>query len=765
MARVDGSAAAGAGVSAGVSVDEVLADGAVHSLLQPIVDLASGSVVAYEALARGPVGTDLERPDVLFAAAREQGRLAELDALCRRSALRAAVTAGVSAPLGVFVNVEPEALDAAPLDDLLGICEAAPDGLRVVLEITERALASRPAELLRTVQRVRSLGWAVALDDVGADEMSLAFMPLLRPEVVKLDLRLVQQRPGPAVAQIMNAVGAYAERNGATVLAEGIEDDRHLAMARALGAQLGQGWLFGRPAAGRTETLTHAPLALAASPAQDWSGVSPFGCLPAAAPLRRSAKPLLIEVSKHLEREALRHGSTTVVAATFQDARHFTPRTADRYRELVERTAFVAALGQGLGSEPVTGVRGAALDPCDPLTREWDIVVLGPHFAAALLARDLGDTGPDLERSFEFALTYDRDVVTAAAQALLGRVVPRLSSLGATAPRTGAVVTTPCPDRAPDAAAAARIADVRGSLLLRRALAATTNGVTIADATRPDFPLVYANTAFERLSGYRAEEVLGRTCRFLQGEGTDPASVARIRRALAAGRECRVTILNHRGPQRTPWWNEIYLAPVFDDGGTVVQYIGVQNDVTERVAAETDLRRERDRAARYAEQVEELAWTEPLTGLLNRRRVAEVLEEVLWEARAGGGAAAVVLLDLDGFKAVNDSFGHAAGDDVLREVTRRLRGRLRRGDHLARLGGDEFLVVLPGLDAAAATEQARQVAADLVAAAAVQVPGRDGPLAVGVSAGVAVYPGDGEDFDRLVSAADARMYAVKHATR
>ncbi len=107
---------------------------------------------------------------------------------------------GLLGPLTVFVNVEPGVLDAAPLDDLLAIAESAPGELRVAMEITERALSVRPAYLLRTVERVRHLGWGVALDDVGADALSLAVMPLLRPEVVKLDLRLVQDRPGLAVA-------------------------------------------------------------------------------------------------------------------------------------------------------------------------------------------------------------------------------------------------------------------------------------------------------------------------------------------------------------------------------------------------------------------------------------------------------------------------------------------------------------------------------------------------------------------------------------
>lgn len=418
-------------------IEQVLEHEQVHSVLQPIVDLDTGAVVAYEALARGPQGP-LQRPDQLFAAARTAGRLAELDELCRRTALRQAIAAGVLAPLALFVNVEPEVLDTAPLDELLAIADTAPGELHVVLEITERAIAARPAELLATVQRLRAAGWRIALDDVGADDLSLAFMPLLRPDIVKLDLRLVQERPGPAVAEIMNAVNAYAERTGAVLLAEGIEDESHLAVARALGARLGQGWMFGRPAATLSSRPTRA-LNLSAPPAGA-VGLSPFGCLPDGVTLRRSTKPLLIEISKHLEREAMRLGSTCLVLAAFQEERHFTSSTAHRYGDLVDRVGFVAALGEDLPAEPVAGVRGTDLDPADPVRGEWDLVVLAPHFAAALLARDLGDGGPDLQRTFEFALTYDRDTVAAAAEALMSRVLPQGGSAEvgqATVPLTG----------------------------------------------------------------------------------------------------------------------------------------------------------------------------------------------------------------------------------------------------------------------------------------------------------------------------------------
>ncbi|MGY2128270.1 EAL domain-containing protein [Blastococcus sp. SYSU DS0617] len=738
------------------ALEAALAPGGVRSVFQPIVELDTGRVVAYEALARGPQGP-LERPDLLFAAARSAGRLAELDELCRAAAFRGAVEQGLLAPLTVFVNVEPEVLDSAPLDDLLTIAEGAPRDLRIVLEITERALAARPAELLRTVERVRSLGWAVAVDDVGADSMSLAFLPLLSPDVIKLDLSLVQNRPGPAIAEIMNAVNAHAERTGALVLAEGIETQAHLATARALGATLGQGWLFGRPGPGAAAGLLTGRLGLPAAPAPAAVDASPFACLPAGVPLRRSVKSLLIELSKQLEREAMRLGETCVVAATFQEARHFTPSTIQRYRDLVERTGFVCALGEDLPVEPLPGVRGAALDPSDPVRGEWDVVVLSPHFSAALLAHDLGDDGPDLERSFEYALTYDRETVIRAAHALLTRVVPRADAAVPVAPER--------PVRALSASPARHHVGPDGDALLRSALAATTSGVTIADMRLPDQPLIYVNDAFETLAGLSREDVLGRNCRFLQSPDTDPAAVARIRAAIDRGEEIRETVLNLRGTDREPWWNEIHLAPVLDSDGVLVQYIGVQHDVSARVAAERALLQERDRNRASLDRIEVLTHTDPLTGLPNRRRLEEQVEAAVWDARSGSDTVALLFVDLDGFKAVNDELGHAAGDEVLQSVARTLRGRLRRADLLARLGGDEFLVALTGLAPDSAAVEARRVADGLAAAlgAPIEVAGRS--VMVGASVGVAVYPADGEEFSALLHRADVDMYRCKTTAR
>jgi DICT domain-containing protein len=131
-------------------------------------------------------------------------------------------------------------------------------------------------------------------------------------------------------------------------------------------------------------------------------------------------------MSHHLETRALRIGEGAVILSAFQDARHFTQATARRYEALARRSSLVAAFGVGLTDEPVHGVRGAPLDPDDALAGEWSVIVLGPHFAGALVGRDRGDVDrADGERRFAFAMVYDRGLVIAAARTLLSRIAPR----------------------------------------------------------------------------------------------------------------------------------------------------------------------------------------------------------------------------------------------------------------------------------------------------------------------------------------------------
>src|SRR5262249_59956021 len=127
--------------------------------------------------------------------------------------------------------------------------------------------------------------------------------------------------------------------------------------------------------------------------------------------LRRADKRLLLELCHSIERQTANQGSAAVVISSVQEARYFTDETARRYATLAEDAALVAALGVGMDHEPAPGVRGVHLCPEEPLRREWNVTVLGPHFGAAFVARDLDDSGPDEDRRFDFAMTHDRELV------------------------------------------------------------------------------------------------------------------------------------------------------------------------------------------------------------------------------------------------------------------------------------------------------------------------------------------------------------------
>ena len=136
-----------------------------------------------------------------------------------------------------------------------------------------------------------------------------------------------------------------------------------------------------------------------------------------------------------------------------------------------------------------------------------------------------------------------------------------------------------------------------------RALSATAEGVTIADARKEDQPIIYANAAFESLTGYTPDFVLGRNCRFLQGPETDAAARDTIRRAVGNAEPCTVEILNYR-KDGTPFWNRLSITPVRDEQGVVTHFIGVQSDVTARREAEDALRTTRDELQRALQELE-----------------------------------------------------------------------------------------------------------------------------------------------------------------
>jgi len=394
-----------------VVMDEIFERSQIRPAYQAIVDLAHGDVVAVEALARWPeLGVD---PGTAFVYGQSQGRIVELDSLCQRAAIEGLRGSDLPPGFRVFVNVEPGSSVAALTERTTGP--------RLVAEITERALLRKPAELLRSVRRMRGRGCGIALDDVGAVPDSLSLLPFLAPDVIKLDISLVQGWPNADQARILTAVAAYAERSGASILAEGIETESQLQQALALGATLGQGWYFSHPG-----PLEHYPapvqsIELLAPPAPEIG--SPFALLDPRR-IRTGTKGMLLAISRHIEQQGATLETPPLVLAGFQDASRFTAGAARRYAELSVRCPLVVALGAGMPAEPVPGVRGADLGAHDQLRGEWTVVVVGPHYTGALIAKDLGDSGPDLERRFLFALTHDSETVLSAARILLGRIKP-----------------------------------------------------------------------------------------------------------------------------------------------------------------------------------------------------------------------------------------------------------------------------------------------------------------------------------------------------
>ncbi len=397
-----------------ITFDDLLDRHYLQPVYQPIVDLANGEEVAAEALARWP---DLGiLPEAAFLWATRDGRLAELDEACRNAAIDDAIAHGLPRQFDLFVNLEPSVLGPDTATRLLA---RAAGQTGVVVEITERSLLQRPAELLRAVNQLRESGCAIALDDVGAVPDSLVLLPFVAPDVIKLDVSLVQQWPNVEQASIYTTVAAYVERTGATVLAEGIESKTHLQQALALGATVGQGWYFSQP--GPLADLSPPGHALGLRQPLRPIAASPFSLVRPSA-VRVSPKGLLSGISQHLEHQGLALETAPIVLACFQEARYFTGGTAHRYTRLADRCPLVAALGVDLALTPTQGVRGVSLAPNDVLRGEWVVAVVGNHYAGALIARDLGDSGPDRDRRFAFTLTHDHETVLAAARSLLERV-------------------------------------------------------------------------------------------------------------------------------------------------------------------------------------------------------------------------------------------------------------------------------------------------------------------------------------------------------
>jgi EAL domain-containing protein (putative c-di-GMP-specific phosphodiesterase class I) len=409
----------------------------IQTVFQPLVHLATDEVVGYEALARGPEGSPVESPLVLLRAARAAGRLAELDWICAATAYRAAAEARLHPSTSIFINFEASTLLTPCPADLLTLIRSAQDRLRVLVMINEAQLIADPGRLFEALAQAREIGWGVALNNVEVSPSSLALLPLAHPDVIKIDLGRLRDNP-LALAERGDAARMYSEQTGASMLVAGIEDGDDVQLARSIGAQYGQGWHHGGPAAlPATSAVPRSVFPLLPAPTMTVQP-TPFELIREHSPTSIIERRFLEPLCHYLVEQVDRNGPRALLLSSYPNGRSMPAGYYEKLSRLFDRAAFSVVFGPGLATVTQPYLRTGELDLADPMGPEWDVLVLGPHYVGALVARDLGDDGPVEHRRVEYAITHDRELVVTAARGFLRRVnahAPGSFSDGASHPR------------------------------------------------------------------------------------------------------------------------------------------------------------------------------------------------------------------------------------------------------------------------------------------------------------------------------------------
>lgn len=223
--------------------------------------------------------------------------------------------------------------------------------------------------------------------------------------------------------------------------------------------------------------------------------------------------------------------------------------------------------------------------------------------------------------------------------------------------------------------------------LLVKAVSQAREGISIADAQQPDFPLIFVNEGFERLTGYSSGEVIAKNYRLLQGTDTDQPEIDVMLAAMANGEGCDVTLRNYR-KDGSMFWGKLRISPMHDAQGTLTHFFGILKDLADKGQAE--------------QQQVAPAYIDPLIGISNRRHFDERFADLLHVAQRIHSGISLLLIDLDHFKLFNERYGHAAGDECLRMVGGCItKSFMRTSDCIARYGGAEFAIVSfsTGIDA------------------------------------------------------------------
>lgn len=258
------------------------------------------------------------------------------------------------------------------------------------------------------------------------------------------------------------------------------------------------------------------------------------------------------------------------------------------------------------------------------------------------------------------------------------------------------------------------------------------------------------NRAFTKITGYYAADVIGKTPRVLQSGLHDDVFYDLLWESINSTGEWKGEIWNKRkNGEIYPEWLTITAVKSHDDDVVVTHYVGTLLDITER--------------KNHENQIHQLAFYDSLTDLPNRRLLTERLKQSISIERRANKQLAVMMMDLDRFKAVNDTFGHAAGDELLKQVAVRIKSHLRENDTVARLGGDEFVVVLADVhNQKDATHVAYLLIKNLMQPF---ILSQNNQVEIGASIGISFFPQDGEDGEILMNKADIALYQAKRNGR
>ncbi len=375
----------------------------------------------------------------------------------------------------------------------------------------------------------------------------------------------------------------------------------------------------------------------------------------------------------------------------------------------------------------------------DALTKaEWDVILCDysmPRFSAEAALQTLKESGQDIPFIITSGAVDAEDTVSLLKQGAhdfmnkeaLARLVPAIER----------------EIREAEVRRQRRLAEERVRIL---SSAVQQSPVSVL-ITNPEGKIEYVNPKYEQITGYASNEAIGRDLGFTLLNQTSADAMAAMRHSISNAQEWRGEFCSIRRDGQV-FWEFVSLSPLRNDTGDLTHFVIIKEDITVRRS--------------YEERLLRQAHYDDLTGLANRVLMLEHLNVALESSARNHRQTAMMCIDLDRFKNVNDSLGHSCGDDVLKESAGRLSGCIRNGDILARMGGDEFIIILPDIST---PKEAEKVAEKIIAAFAQPffIGGKE--YFVTASIGIALSPKDGRSANLIQRNADLAMYKAKELGR